>query len=413
MEGVVTQAIKVCMEIPTTILVDATPRIGWWNDVDERWSEEGISEIACDSEKRILTFHTIKLTSLAILQKRNLNFALLNWKVQVDEGVGHFLCATRKYPRIHVEIAEGSCKLLEPILPPLSVLNSTFFPPGEFLQRLSAAGINLTPSLSDDVLFQHTPKSFVLESKLCTEMVRVASSFEISSSRHEDLSEDWQQLAEQSNCCVLRIQKNKSLEEEMSPEVNEGSDEQQELLDAETQVAVEKNGPDEPEMSDLINKKEEDPSEDQVEDEQPTGVIELKYQHVLAEIDDEVPGQVKFRLYPVNDNPDSKYNTHLYLPETLHELKTTEVGAEDASSALFGNDSSVLFENTLKQFLFLVRPFSYCIPANGQRGSLNMEDLVTPLSEIDGVSIQSEKEYEDDLISNELQLVEEAENEED
>lgn len=72
MEGAVTLSappMRVSYSLPEHIVGRAdTPTVGWWDEEQKAWKTEGITDVSFDEESRMLTFHTLHLTNLAVLQ---------------------------------------------------------------------------------------------------------------------------------------------------------------------------------------------------------------------------------------------------------------------------------------------------------------------------------------------------------
>ena len=52
------------------VVLDDSPKVGWWDEGGECWRTEGISDVQFDSDKYSLSFNTVCLTRLALLQSR-------------------------------------------------------------------------------------------------------------------------------------------------------------------------------------------------------------------------------------------------------------------------------------------------------------------------------------------------------
>lgn len=209
------QPIKIQIRMPNEIVFADTPRVGWWDEIESIWKEDGITDVEMQPDTESLVFYTTKVKPLAILQDRNLHFSHLAWKLQVDtiesgdetmEHVGHFILQNSIYSTIHIEIRIGKCKLIEPKIDQIRLLNTEYFPPGEFFNRLSRGGINLTPTADDDAIFNYTPKVPNLEKTLVREICRMSAAFEISSHDLESLPDSWKSHTTNPSSAVLRVQ---------------------------------------------------------------------------------------------------------------------------------------------------------------------------------------------------------------
>lgn len=343
-EGMVASAvqpIRVQVSIPNNMVLDECPRVGWWDEAENQWNEDGISEISLHKETDLLMlhFHTTKLTYLAILQEKNLNFHRLKWKLQVElnnswdtdtDPIGQLFLSTATYSRIHIEIRYDKCRLRYPKLAELQDLSQNYFSPGELLNKLALAGINITPSSQDDKTFHHLTKEETLEDKLISEICSVASAFEISSHDPQSVPEDWHFFSKQPTSAVFQVKA-------LTP----------------------------PPLTTLP--------------EEPCKELEEKPRHVLAIVDPEAPnGGIKFRVEPDSELSngnwmDNIYENHVYLRNALKSITTPDTDDRLQSS-------SVVFENTLKQLLHLIRPFSYCQPERNVSSEQIQEPVLEEIS---------------------------------
>jgi hypothetical protein len=103
-------------------LFHAQPRVGWWDAAAQQWVEDGITEILYSPETRILGFHTVCLSSLAVLQSRTLEFPYLSWTLQPMGAERATLTINCRRMEIEIEIGAGWVALMkaeEPELRPL------------------------------------------------------------------------------------------------------------------------------------------------------------------------------------------------------------------------------------------------------------------------------------------------------
>ncbi|KAG9406400.1 hypothetical protein AC1031_002719 [Aphanomyces cochlioides] len=306
-------AIKVSIRLPSNVILPPNPRVGWWDPSTHSWSDEGISDVLLHEDTNQLYFNTLKLTHLAVLQRRNVNHIKHCWSIKstvVTENTSGATCAAQlilrndMYHKIHFEVTDIGVRLVSPSVKPLESLNATYLPPHDLLTRLTIAGINLTPSLVDDARFGVVPKLSVLEEKVISELLELVAAFEVSSLSGEEegeVSPQWESWSSSPRRAVF------SVKEIVWP------------MTGDTEAA---------------------PS-----------VIEQKI-HILAEVDPDTEAQVKFRIESISDNP---YDTYVHLKHALSALSTPD--AKDRMA-----NSNLLFEFYLLKMLRLLRLFSYTQP---------------------------------------------------
>lgn len=100
----------------------------------------------------------------------------------------HLSLETPRYV-LTIAVRESECQLVAPDTPELASLRATPMRPGELLKRLSMAGINLTPTDTDADFAKFANGQPVctkvpqLEAKLCYEVAHVATAMDVKASR--------------------------------------------------------------------------------------------------------------------------------------------------------------------------------------------------------------------------------------
>lgn len=322
LEGMVVSAalpIKVSLLLPRDVIFLSTTRIGWWDLQGESWEEDGVSEVTFHPETNTVTFSTMKLTHLAALQQRDLNYQKYHWHLTMStktQNKAHLKLKTEHYDSIHFEITDAGCRLVAPQLPQLSNLHQEWLPPGELLMKLTASGIGLCPALEDDLRFGFTPKQKELEDRVINEVASIVSAYEVSignlSLESNSGGMKWQSAMDNPKQVVFAVK------EIHWPYIDSG--------------AVEGDG-----------------SNVGLHRQHPTSG---SYVNVLAEVDDEASGGgVKFRI----DRSEDPYDTHVHLKKVLEDISSPD--AKDRME-----NSNVLFEFMLKKTFSLLRLFSYSKP---------------------------------------------------
>ena len=150
MQTVGVPPMKVDWTLPADVLIPegSTPNVGWWDerkgpDMGE-WCDEGITEITLEEKEgsgRVLSFLTMHLTALAVLQSRWASFPFVSWMLQPMAPNKAMLSLHLKGNFLmKFEIGSGECRLLHPADESLRPLREKPLPPMELLRRLKYYG---------------------------------------------------------------------------------------------------------------------------------------------------------------------------------------------------------------------------------------------------------------------------------
>lgn len=370
LEGMVVSAalpIKVSLVLPSDVLYASTPRVGWWDVHSESWEEDGISDVVFNQESCVLAFSTMKLTHLAVIQQRDLNYQKYLWHLTMSTTTpnkAHLTLKTEHFECIHLEITDAGCRLGTPQLPQLKPLQDGWMPPGELLVKLARSGISLCPSLEDDIRFGYTPKLKTLEDRVIKEVVSIVSAYEMSignlSLESNSGGMKWIGAIENPKQIVFAVR------EIFWPYIEDTLESGNEAAD-----------------SNIERFRLEESNQVQ----HPTSG---QYVNVLAEVDDEISGGgVKFRI----DRSEDPYDTHVHLKKALEDLSSPD--AKDRME-----NANVLFEFMLVKLLSLLRLFSYSKPlstvmeSNNNTANLLMssadEEFLSSNAPATGVNINAE-----------------------
>lgn len=188
------QPLKVQYHLPDDVLApESNLRVGWWDTHNNTWNEEGITEIDYHPATRNLVFHTTKLCQLACIQEKHTDLPFVSWNItpmpkQWPDIEVHFSLETPRYV-VTIAVREGECQLVAPDAPELASIRAVPMPPGQLLKRLAKAGINLTPTDTDADFAKFANGQPVctkvpqLEAKLCYEVAHVATAMDVKASR--------------------------------------------------------------------------------------------------------------------------------------------------------------------------------------------------------------------------------------
>lgn len=340
LDGMVASAampVKVSITLPSHVIYSAggSPlRVGWWDAHAKTWEEDGITEINFNADTNVLSFNTMHVTHLAVLQQRDMNHQKYRWSLQMSTSVANkaqLQLKTEHYESIRLEVTDAGCRLVAPSEPQLLPLQRSWLPPGELLMRLTASGIGLCPELEDDHRFGYTPKMKALEDHVIHEVGSVVAAYQVAigdlSIESQGGGSKWIGAIENPRQIVFAVK------EIFWP-----------------YIAEHLNGP-APASTLLPLDNNNNHEVDADESTHPASGLVV---NVLTEVDDEASGGgVKFRL----DQVDDVYTTHVHLKQALEEISSPD--ARDRME-----NSNVMFEYVLMKLLSLLRLFSYSKPVS-------------------------------------------------
>ncbi|KIY95176.1 flagellar associated protein, partial [Monoraphidium neglectum] len=194
-------------------LPEPQPRVGWWDDAAGCWSEEGISGIRFQPGRRLLTFSTARLGTLALLAPRARLLPYRSWDLRPTGGLGGATvaltlrpCAPLPEPLV-IDIGPAWARLASPDLPELCGLIGRQLPPWQLLQRLADAGLHLLPDTGacgggglvgggaeEAARADRGGKDEEMERAMCNDVSRICGAFLVASSR-------WNGALGRSRCC--------------------------------------------------------------------------------------------------------------------------------------------------------------------------------------------------------------------
>jgi cancer susceptibility candidate protein 1 len=223
------QPFRVKVTMPKTLVVPAEPRVCYWNNVKNEWSNEGIHEITFDPPSRLLSFQTTKLTPIAILQSRQTDLPFERWSIKPTSLNTAEATFEAKRFNINITVDGPMCILTGPKQGELENLIGKKMEPGQLFTELKLRGINLCPTDEDaSNCFQEGSaeapiviKNQDLETKALNDISTVAGAFAIGSSV-------WNQKRGSSKCVFRILEKAGSFDDgsgEVSPRGSENGDE--------------------------------------------------------------------------------------------------------------------------------------------------------------------------------------------
>lgn len=170
------------------VVLDDGPKVGWWDEGGECWRTEGISDVQFDSEKFSLSFNTVCLTKLALLQSRVFLMPYKSWFLCPQGGKGGdrlllTLNVSNFSESFQFEVSNGEVALLKPELPQASEFLRQPMAPRALLHRLQQIGLNLMPLDKDSAYVETVPKSAEVEALACNDVAMLADGFMVASSK--------------------------------------------------------------------------------------------------------------------------------------------------------------------------------------------------------------------------------------
>jgi len=161
-----------------------TQQVGWWDDKEEMWKTDDISDIQWAPETRTISFDTLHLTALALLQPTHLEFPFKNWLLSPSTSSSADLYVQTQNHLLHVAVSAKGVVLKAPRLPALSALLDTPLAASTLFLGLRRAGINLMPRDVDATKLERvTPKAAALEKEMHQAIAPLAARYHLCASR--------------------------------------------------------------------------------------------------------------------------------------------------------------------------------------------------------------------------------------
>ena len=200
--------------VPEGVIVSERPRVGWWNPQAGEWQAEGIEEAEFSAGARLLRFHTLRVGAHGLLHFRGDDLPYRSFSLAVQhvgagtygvapegppplppaapfrgQGSGECVRATLSLPRfdVVVDVGVSACRLVAPSLPALERVLGEEMPPADLVTALKRAGIHVCPSDADARRANRGAgvalKDAALEERVCAEVASVAASFDVCSTK--------------------------------------------------------------------------------------------------------------------------------------------------------------------------------------------------------------------------------------
>jgi len=187
--------VRVTYRLPLDLVLaePARPRVGWWDEEAAAWTTEGVTDVRI--EDGTLTYASVKLTHLALLQSRVAMVTYRKWSMRpTSPGESCIISITpnnARFGNVELEAGDGWCRLVGPNIPELNALRQKKMSSWALLNRLSACGIHLMPEDRDCFFVEIDKKEANLEAAFCKDLALLAPAFMVASSKwNKDISKD-------------------------------------------------------------------------------------------------------------------------------------------------------------------------------------------------------------------------------
>jgi hypothetical protein len=180
-----TPPLRVTMVVPDDASVGPNPQVGWWNEGKKEWDTDGISEVAFDSDTRRLTFASVRMTALSLVQSRIVSLPYRSWVIRPLSANSASITVATAVDSVELLVTDSAVRLVAPRSASIEASHPQGMPPGLLLKTLQSYGLNLSPSPSDAALIQGlVPKDKVMEAFACKEIASIAPGFAVTYSCH-------------------------------------------------------------------------------------------------------------------------------------------------------------------------------------------------------------------------------------
>jgi len=203
--AIAVQPCKIEYKVPSHVLLRAkNPTVSWWDATIEKWSTEGITDLAWEPEGRKISFFSARLAAFSITQERHLDLPYMHWSMRPVAPLQVELIVQAARYELHFVISEEGLRLKGPELPELHSIMYTepvegaegmatgsggkeprVRSPATLLCELRECGLNLLPEDGDaEFLEGYTPKVMETQARAYSDLSEIAAYYDIASSKH-------------------------------------------------------------------------------------------------------------------------------------------------------------------------------------------------------------------------------------
>jgi hypothetical protein len=175
----------VTMVVPEDAFVGPNPQVGWWHEGKKEWDTDGITDVSFDTETRRLTFASVRMTALSLVQSRVASLPYKSWVIRPLGPNAACVTVSTAVDTVELRVSESAVRLVAPVSASLDASHPQGMAPGLLLKTLQSFGLNLAPSSSDALLVRGlVPKDKGMEAFACKEIANIAPGFAVTYSCH-------------------------------------------------------------------------------------------------------------------------------------------------------------------------------------------------------------------------------------
>ncbi|BBN15263.1 cancer susceptibility candidate protein 1 [Marchantia polymorpha subsp. ruderalis] len=127
--------IGVVFFLPDYIIhLNANPEVGWWDEEEEIWQTDGVTDILYEADSRKVSIQTTKAKTLAVIHNRVRQFPYLSWNIRPISEQGAVMTLVTPLLTFTIEIGIGWCKLLAPVFSECTSFAAEEVPPKVMLK---------------------------------------------------------------------------------------------------------------------------------------------------------------------------------------------------------------------------------------------------------------------------------------
>ena len=135
--------LRITMKRPAGVMIRGKPRVGWWDADSVGWSESGVDEVALDEEAGTISFKTVHVSTLALLQSPRFDLPFSDWHLSPKGENAAVLRLSTPFFVVQFEVREGGCLLVGDVPADLQSLAEVVMSPRDLLGDMASAGLSL------------------------------------------------------------------------------------------------------------------------------------------------------------------------------------------------------------------------------------------------------------------------------
>jgi len=198
------EPVTISFTIPEYIFIDEgreDVEVGWWDEKNEEWQFEDLSDVKINKTSHEVTFKTMRLAPFAYLQNRSTDYPYVSWKLRCIAPDVALLDIQTKRINLTFEVGSDYTKLIEQKESELQHLVDKKMSPGMILKHLSRSGIHLIPDDRDFKLAGVEPKDPDAEERAIWDVVCSVGAYSFRSAK-------WNKNPKMSDNIIVKIREN-------------------------------------------------------------------------------------------------------------------------------------------------------------------------------------------------------------